>query len=104
MQKNNLLSTVILKGAHTEEDLKALSSSVFEVASQAHGHLEEAKLLLPRLPRVALQALTPAIRCSMFLDALLKASFNPYHVSILRPDIPLWYQLRLVRLLVLKTV
>ena len=95
--KYDLKKTTVLHGAINEEDLKALTSAIFDIASLAHGHLEEAKKLLPDIPRESRPVLFPSIHCRMFLDALQNASFNPYHERLLENHTSLWYQLRLLR-------
>ena len=92
-----------MRGAQNEDDLKALTSAVFEIASLAHGHLEEAKKLFPVLPRQSISVLFPSVRCKIFLDALLKADFNPYHPSLLENPSNFWYQIRLLRYFYFKT-
>ena len=93
------MTSVVIKGPKNAEELKALSSAVFDVASQSHGHLEEAKKLLPDVPKQALYALLPAVRSAMYLETLLKYDFNPYHEKLLSPEpaSAVWLQWRLLQ-------
>lgn len=101
--KYDLKNTTVFNGASNEEEMKALTSAVFDVASLAHGHLEETKKLLPAIPRESRAVLFPSVRCQMFLDALQEANFNPYHGSLLEHRTSLWYQLRLLSYFYLRT-
>ena len=94
--KYELLNSTVLNGAHNEEEMKALTSAVFDIASLAHGHLSEAKKLFAIIPRESRSVFFPSVRCTMFLDALQQANFNPYHESLLENRSNLWYQLRLL--------
>ena len=95
MLEQGLETRVVLQGATSEGEAKALRDSVFEVASQAHGHLEKARAL-PYTP-AALYALLPSVRSSMFLEALRQADFDPTHSSLWQQESHLGYQLRCLK-------
>jgi len=65
---------------------------VFEVASQAHGHLEKARELA--YDSRAVYALLPALRSSMYLQRLREVDFDPAHPSLHAEESHLQYQLR----------
>lgn len=87
MLKHGLLARPVLKGPQTPEELSKLKEAVFEVASQAHGHLDEARRLVNGTSmfttRPGFLALLPAARSQIFLDDLRIADFNPYNPELL---------------------
>jgi hypothetical protein len=87
MSKHGLLARPVLKGPQTPEELSSLKEAVYDVASQAHGHLDEARLLVNGTSmfttRPGFLALLPAARSQIFLDELRIADFNPYHPELL---------------------
>ena len=87
MVKHGLSTRPVLKGPKTAEELTSLQNAVFDVASQAHGHLDEAKKLVNKISmfssRPGFMALFPSARSQIFLDDLRKADFNPYNPDLL---------------------
>ena len=87
MRKHSLGTRPILNGPKTPEEQVALQDAVFDVASQAHGHLEEARKLVNSTSMFASRpgflALMPAVRSKIFLEDLRKVEFNPFHPDIL---------------------
>ena len=87
MAKHGVTTRSVLKGPKTPEELKTLQDAVFDVASQAHGHLEEARKLVNSTSvfrtRPGFLTLMPAARSLIFLDDLKKVEFNPYHPELL---------------------
>jgi len=88
MLKHGLTSRPIFHGPSTPEELKVLQEAVFDVASQANGHLNEArKIINPSSSifktRPGFLALTPAVRSHLYLEDLRKADFNPFHTDLL---------------------
>jgi hypothetical protein len=102
MQKHALQPNTVLKGPNTEADMKSLRDCVFDVASQAYGHLDKARGL-QYSPR-ALPALMPAIRSAMYLETLRQLDFNPGHSDFLNQDSPLRYQLQLLYASLMKKI
>lgn len=87
MSKHGLSTRPVLKGPKTPEELTSLQNAVFDVASQAHGHLDEARKLVNGTSiftrRLGFHALCPSARSQIFLDDLRKAEFNPYNPELL---------------------
>ena len=87
MLKHGTSMRAVVHGHSTQEELRALQDSVHDVASQAFGHLEQAKRLFNDDERsrrlLGVHALWPAVRCQLFLDELKKAEFNPFDPAIL---------------------
>ena len=87
MLKHGLSTRPVLKGPKTTEELTALQNAVFDVASQAHGHLDEARKLVNKISvfssRPGFMALFPSARSQIFLDDLRRAEFNPYNPDLL---------------------
>lgn len=92
----------ILRGPESPEAAQALSDMFFEVATQAHLHMEHAREMLASpppsssgpLPRNTITALLPAVRTTMYLKALQKNGFNALDQDLL-PRSHLEFQLRL---------
>jgi hypothetical protein len=88
MLKHGASMRTVISGPSSPEDLRALQDSVHDVASQAFGHLEQAKKLFNSESRhrraLGIHALWPAVRCQLFLDELKKAEFNPFDPAILQ--------------------
>ena len=76
MTDHNLDLNTYRRGPSSTEQSKALKDVVFEVASQAYGHLDKARAL--KYTDHATYALLPAVRAAMFLEKLRKADFNIY--------------------------
>lgn len=87
MAKHGVRTGPILKGPKNPQEEVALQDAVFDVASQAYGHLEEARKLVNSTSmfssRPGFLALLPAVRSRIFLEDLRKVQFNPYHPDIL---------------------
>jgi Squalene/phytoene synthase len=87
MAKHGLSTRPVLKGPKTPEELTSLQNAVFDVASQAHGHLDEARKLVNKISmfssRPGFMALFPSARSQIFLDDLREADFNPYNPDLL---------------------
>ena len=90
--KEGLEVRAVLEGAKTEKESKALRECIFEVASQAHGHLEKAREL--EYDRKAVYALMPSLRSAMYLEALRQADFDPAHPSLFQEESHLAFQLK----------
>jgi hypothetical protein len=76
MTDNSLDVNTFRRGPNNPEQSKALKESVFEMASQAYGHLDKARTL--KHTDRAIYALLPAVRASLFLEKLRKADFDIY--------------------------
>ena len=102
-QKHNVnINTITSRRitSFSENDILSLSASIFEIASQANGHLEEARRLLKsnELEKNAIYALLPAVRSEMYLQTLQEKNFNPLDESFLSPpQDQLRYQLNLLK-------
>ena len=74
-------------GPATPLEIQTVKDAVYEVASQAFGHLEQAKTLFNKEDRsrrsLGVYALYPAIRSQLFLEDLRRADFNPFDPSLL---------------------
>eukprot|EP00117_Sycon_ciliatum_P045226 scpid5936/ scgid32529/ UPF0551 protein C8orf38 homolog, mitochondrial len=55
-----------------------LRDVVYDIAGQAHIHLEKAVNMRERLPKAALSAFLPAVPCRLYLDTLQRRNFNPF--------------------------
>jgi NADH dehydrogenase [ubiquinone] 1 alpha subcomplex assembly factor 6 len=108
----------ILRGPSSPEAAHALADVFYEVASQAHVHLEHARTLLSAAPSShacgdgegqgqqaqarepappgTVTALLPAVRAGMFLEALQEAGFDALNDQLLPPKAYFGYQCRLL--------
>ena len=94
MADKNLEMNTFLRGPSSPEQAQALRDSVYEMASQAYGHLDKARGLNPS--RSAIHALLPAVRASMFLEKLRQVDFDPYNSSLYDEESHLGLQLKLL--------
>lgn len=106
MQKNSISIVQLLSGPPNAEDKglrTALQNCIFDVASQAHGHLDRARILhkgeenTAPISKLAINICSPAIRSSMFLEELRRVNFDPYHHD-LHKNIQLKFQYQLLRM------
>ncbi|KAK9864897.1 hypothetical protein WJX84_007292 [Apatococcus fuscideae] len=75
------------------ESSDALCNVMFEVASVAKGHLEEARRLRPSLPPLARLLMLPAVSVGLYLDALETCNFDAFAQRMLKQAYsPLWHQ------------
>ena len=84
----------------SDGDLHALSAAIFEVASLAQGHLEEARKIIANgeLEKAAIYALLPGVRSNIFLQTLQRENFNILAENFVSPNNDqLKYQLYLLR-------
>ena len=97
LSKCNLKPDVIVRGPRNEIEQSNLNNAIFEVASQAFGHLDMARKLNAKgIPKNSMYALLPAVRSSMYLEELRKVDFNPIHPNI-QSNSQLNYQLSLMK-------
>ena len=76
MEKHGLDRDVALRGARTDTEAAALREVVFDIASQAHAHLDKAReLSVKGVPRNSHFALLPGVGSSLYLDQLRKQDF-----------------------------
>lgn len=98
MAKCNVKPDIVLRGPRNEQEQGKLNNAIFEVASQAFGHLDMARKLNAKgIPKNSIYSLLPAIRSSMYLEDLRKVDFNPVHPTLLEPSTHLNYQLAILR-------
>jgi phytoene/squalene synthetase len=98
MTKCNLKPDVVIRGPRNEQEQICLNNAIFEVASQAFGHLDMARKLNAKgIPRDSIYSLLPAVRSSLFLEDLRKVDFNPVHPTILQPSSHLRFQLSILK-------
>lgn len=102
MERHGLRVNAVLKGPESEADAKALRDCVFDVASQAYGHLDKARQ--QPYPPQAVAALLPAVRSSMFLEALRKADFDPSHPDLYHEPTHVQFQLKVLYASVTKRI
>lgn len=111
----------ILRGPATPEAAQALADVFYEVAAQAHVHLEHARTLLSASPSShecggegaegagagakqqrepappgTVTALLPAVRAGMYLEALQKGGFDALNDQLLPPKDYFGYQCKLL--------
>ncbi len=89
------------------DDMAPLSAAIFDIASQANGHLDEARSLIKkhRLEKNFMYALLPAVRSNMFLQTLQQQNFNPLSEVFLNSNgDQLKYQLNLLRAMFLTQI
>ncbi|KAK9908552.1 hypothetical protein WJX75_009598 [Coccomyxa subellipsoidea] len=80
----------VLRGQNTEH----VSNVVFKVATQAKGHLDEARALSKQLPAEAKPLMLPAVAVDLYLKALEKNEFNAFAPQLQTGGFtPLWHQL-----------
>ena len=102
MERHGLRVNAVLKGPESEAEAKALRDCVFDVASQAYGHLEKAREL--HYPPQAVPALLPAVRSGMFLEALRRADFDPSNPDLYHEPTHVHFQLKLLYASVTKRI
>jgi len=65
-----------------------------DISCSQQGHLDEARELRPKVPAEARPLLLPAAACGLYLDALQRASFDPFAPALQHGGVsPLWHQL-----------
>ncbi len=90
----------ILRGPQSPETAQPLFDVFYEVATHAHLHLQHAREMLAagegkeRAPPGTVTALLPAVRTTMYLEALEKKGFNVLDENLL-PKSHFSYQVRL---------
>jgi len=94
MERHGLRVNTVLKQPGTEAEAKALRDCVFDVASQAYGHLDKARE--QAYSPLAVHALMPAIRSAMYLEALRQADFNPSHPELHHEPTHVQFQLKVL--------
>jgi len=102
MERYALKANAVLKGPGSEAEAKALRDCVFDVASQAYGHLDKAREL-PYSP-LAVPALMPSVRCSMYLEALRRADFLPAHPALHHEPTHVQFQLKVLYASLMKKI
>lgn len=76
MEKHGLGRQVVLRGANNEVETAALREVVFDIASQAHAHMDKARELSEKgLPKNSHFALMPGVGSSLYLQQLRKQGF-----------------------------
>lgn len=95
---------VVISQNMSEQQRKALQDVTYNVASQAFGHLDQArKICKDTPPKEAIFVLLPAIRSSIYFEQLRTANFDVFHPSlILSPRIQLWFQFKLLQSVFMK--
>jgi len=94
--KAQLSQDVLFRGPpNNAEDEKCLQNAIFDIASQAFGHLEKARSLTHEISPHAVYALLPAVKASMYLEELRLADFNPYKLQ--HQNNHLWLQVNLMK-------
>jgi hypothetical protein len=91
------------KGPQSAEQAQALNDAVFEMASQAYGHLDKARALAPGSSK-AVYALLPGVRAAMFLESLRQVDFDPYSATLHEERSHLGLQLKLLQASVMKKI
>lgn len=74
-----------------------LTEAVFETASRAHGHLEEAKELFPNISQKAHLAFLPAVPAAVYLQRLEQCSFQIFNPMLLRVELDGYQYLRILK-------
>ena len=94
-----------MAGPTNPQELFSIKECVFDVASQAFGHLEQAKVLFNKEEHsrrsIGINVLYPVVRSQMFLEELRRADFNPFEPDLLAgQQNPSYfrYQLNLLRM------
>jgi len=104
IRKRSITAGQILSGPPETAQLReALQDCIYEVASQAYGHLDRARSLIEDkqdatkiVHRDAIHICAPAVRSALFLETLRINNFNPYHKEI--HDKRVTYQLLLLKM------
>lgn len=77
MDRHGLRRDVAVRGPSTEAEAATLREVVFDIASQAHAHLDKARELSAKgLPKGVHFALMPGVGSSLYLDQLRKQNFT----------------------------
>ena len=87
MQRHGTSARWIMAGPTSPQELLSIKECVFDVASQAFGHLEQAKVLFNKDEHsrrsMGVNVLFPVVRSQMFLEELRRADFNPFEPDLL---------------------
>ena len=87
MQKHGTSARWIMTGPSSPQELSSIKECVFDVASQAFGHLEQAKVLFNKDDHSrrsnGVNVLFPVVRSQLFLEELRRADFNPFDPNLL---------------------
>eukprot|EP01041_Mallomonas_annulata_P011494 gene11494-24031_t len=83
-EREGQTSSSSLPSQMTLEHKKALAEVVYDIASQAHAHLDKAREIQRehQLPSNAIFALLPAIRASLYLEQLRRVDFDPFSPAL----------------------
>ncbi|KAL3152447.1 hypothetical protein ABBQ32_001494 [Trebouxia sp. C0010 RCD-2024] len=80
------------------EPSAALNNVVYEVASTAKAHLDEARAMSAKVPKGAKPLMLPAVACGLYLDALQNNAFDVFSQQMLKGAVsPFWHQLQVKR-------
>jgi phytoene/squalene synthetase len=98
MIKAGATAKSILSGPKTAEESTRIKESVYDVASQAHGHLRAAEDILDdiRAKGRSTFALYPAVRSKLYLEKLRKFDFDPFEPALMFDSSHLNYQIKLL--------
>eukprot|EP00112_Aurelia_sp_Birch-Aquarium-sp1_P019555 Seg4855.1 transcript_id=Seg4855.1/GoldUCD/mRNA.D3Y31 product="NADH dehydrogenase complex I assembly factor 6" protein_id=Seg4855.1/GoldUCD/D3Y31 len=83
---------LLMKHKISQEDIlrkrkpEVTSEIIYEVASQAHMHLEKARNMREKMPKQAAQVCLPAVSCNSYLEKIQKLDFNVFHPSLQQRD------------------
>lgn len=83
LRKAQLSPDVLFRGPpRNESDEKHLKDAIYDIASQAFGHLDKARSISKDITAPdTFYALMPAVRAALYLEDLRKADFNPYKLQ-----------------------
>lgn len=94
MAREGVTEDQLTRGEPTPE----LNNVVYEVASTAKGHLDEARAMQGKLPKEARPLMLPSVACGLYLDALQDNAFNVFSQTMLKGAYtPFWHQLQVKR-------
>lgn len=84
LSKYNITAKMLLKKESLSvEEKEALKNSLFDIGSQAFGHLDRARTLIKKeMHPKTVYAILPGVLAASYLEALRKADFNPYNESV----------------------
>ena len=109
MTKHNLTSDLVYNfQKNSPEDQAKVQEAVFEIACQAHGHLHKVKEIFQqqqKFPSLDTQAIKLATQLpELYLSKLEQCNFNPYASELIPSNLQLRYQLRLLKVKLLKSL
>jgi len=99
MTKYSINTKTILSGPNVAEQHECVKKALFDIASQAYGHIDMANKLLSKenLDKQTIYCLLPAVSNSLYLRDFRLADCDPFNKTLLLEKSHLKYQIKLIQ-------